>query len=41
MQSTGHCQNIMNGGLRAIGIGYAFNQSSTSGHHWTRDFGGA
>ena len=41
MQSTGHCQNIMNGGLRVIGIGYAFNQSSTYGHYWTQNFGGA
>ena len=41
MQSTGHCQNIMNSGLRVIGIGYAFNQSSTYSHYWTQNFGGA
>ena len=41
MQSTGHCQNIMNSGFRVIGIGYAFNQSSTYGHYWTQNFGGA
>ena len=40
MQSTGHCQNIMNSGLRVIGIGYTFNQSSTYSHYWTQDFGG-
>ena len=41
MQSTGHCQNIMNSRLQVIGIGYAFNQSSTYGHYWTQNFGGA
>jgi uncharacterized protein YkwD len=40
MQSTGHCENIMNSGLRVIGIGYAFNQSSTYRHYWTQNFGG-
>jgi uncharacterized protein YkwD len=41
MQSTGHCQNIMNSGLRVIGIGYDFNQSSTYRHYWTQNCGGA
>jgi len=40
MQSTGHCQTIMNSGSRVTGIGYAFNQSSTYGHYWTQSFGG-
>ena len=39
MQSTGHCENIMNSRSRVIGIGYAFNQSSTHRHYWTQDFG--
>jgi len=40
MQSTGHCENIMSGDLRVIGIGYAFNQSSTYSYYWTQNFGG-
>jgi uncharacterized protein YkwD len=40
MNSAGHCQNIMNGGYRVIGVGYIFNQSSTYRHYWTQNFGG-
>ena len=40
MQSPGHCQNIMNGGFRSTGIGYAFNPSATYRHYWTQAFGG-
>ena len=40
MQSTGHCQSIMNSAFRVIGIGYAFTSSSTYRHYWTQNFGG-
>jgi uncharacterized protein YkwD len=40
MSSSGHCRNIMNGSFRVIGIGYAFNQSSSYRHYWTQSFGG-
>jgi len=40
MQSLGHCQNIMNGAFRVIGIGYASSSSSTYRDYWTGDFGG-
>ncbi len=39
MESPGHCRNIMNPDYRVIGIGYAFDESSTYGHDWTQDFG--
>jgi uncharacterized protein YkwD len=42
MQSTaGHCEAIMNSRYRVIGIGYAFNPSSTYGQYWAQNFGGA
>jgi uncharacterized protein YkwD len=41
MGSTGHCQNIMNGSYRSIGVGYAFRAGSPYGHYWTQDFGGS
>jgi len=40
MASTGHCQNIMNGGFRVAGVGYAYVAGSTYGHYWTLNFGG-
>jgi uncharacterized protein YkwD len=40
MQSTGHCQNIMNGSFHVVGVGYAFNSGSTYRHYWTQNFGG-
>jgi uncharacterized protein YkwD len=39
MTSTGHCNNIMNGGSNETGIGYAFQQGSTYGRYWTQTFG--
>lgn len=38
MESPGHCRNIMNPDYRVIGIGYAFDDSSSFGHYWTQDF---
>ncbi|MDP3278851.1 MAG: CAP domain-containing protein [Deltaproteobacteria bacterium] len=40
MNSPGHCRNIMNGGFRAMGVGYAANPSSQYRHYWTQNFGG-
>jgi len=37
MASTGHCNNIMNGVLREVGVGYY--PGGTYGHYWTQDFG--
>ena len=37
MASTGHCNNIMNGVLRDIGV--AYYPGGTYGHYWTQDFG--
>ena len=37
MNSTGHCNNIMNGVLREVGVGYY--PGGTYGHYWTQDFG--
>jgi len=37
MASTGHCNNIMSGVLKEVGVGdYA---GGTYGHNWTQDFG--
>jgi uncharacterized protein YkwD len=41
MASTGHCQNIMNGSFRAIGVGYAYRAGSQYGSYWTQNFGGS
>ena len=41
MGSTGHCQNIMNGSYRSIGVGYAFRAGSQYGSYWTQTFGGS
>ena len=41
MNSPGHCANIMNGGYRSTGVGYAFSSSSTYRHYWTQTFGGS
>lgn len=37
MASTGHCNNIMNGVLKEIGV--AYYPGGTYGHYWTQDFG--
>lgn len=39
MASTGHCNNIMNGSYKHIGIGYANGPASTYKHYWVQDFG--
>jgi uncharacterized protein YkwD len=40
MSSTaGHCGNIMNPAYEDIGIGVAYDASSTYGWYWTQDFG--
>ncbi|MCY1043702.1 CAP domain-containing protein [Corallococcus sp. bb12-1] len=39
MTSTGHCNNIMNGALKQVGIGYFNAPSSTYRAYWTQDFG--
>jgi uncharacterized protein YkwD len=43
MNSTGHCNNIMNGTYVDIGIGYDFGKSpppsGSYNHWWTQDFG--
>jgi uncharacterized protein YkwD len=41
MGSTGHCQNIMSGSYRSIGVGYAFRAGSAYGAYWTQTFGGS
>jgi len=41
MGSTGHCQNIMSGSYRSIGVGYAFRAGSQYGSYWTQTFGGS
>jgi uncharacterized protein YkwD len=41
MGSPGHCTNIMSAGFRSIGVGYAFQSSSTYRHYWTQNFGGS
>lgn len=38
MASSGHCNNIMNGTYKVIGVGYAYNASSAYKHYWTTDF---
>lgn len=39
MASTGHCNNIMNGALKNIGVGYAYNVNASYDHYWVQDFG--
>jgi uncharacterized protein YkwD len=39
MNSTGHCNNIMNGSFKKLGVGYYYRAGSTYGHYWTQDFG--
>lgn len=39
MNSTGHCNNIMNATLKHLGTGYYYAPSSTYKHYWTQDFG--
>ena len=39
MASTGHCNNIMNGTYKHLGVGYFYGSTSTYKHYWTQDFG--
>ncbi len=39
MDSPGHCENIMNPAYTHLGVGYAYNASSTYKHYWTQNFG--
>jgi uncharacterized protein YkwD len=39
MNSSGHCNNIMNPGLVHLGVGYFYAPTSTYKHYWTQDFG--
>jgi uncharacterized protein YkwD len=39
MNSTGHCNNIMNPSLKHLGVGYYYRSGSPYGHYWTQDFG--
>jgi uncharacterized protein YkwD len=38
VESSGHRANILNPNFRDLGVGYAFNPSSTYLHYWTLDF---
>lgn len=39
MTSTGHCNNIMNGTYKHLGVGYAYKVTATYDHYWVQDFG--
>jgi uncharacterized protein YkwD len=39
MASEGHCQNIMDGELDDIGVGYAIVEDSEWTHYWVQTFG--
>ena len=39
MNSAGHRQNILSSAYCDLGVGYAYNRSSTYDHYWTQDFG--
>lgn len=39
MNSTGHCNNIMDPNFKNLGVGYAYVSTSTYKHYWTQDFG--
>lgn len=41
MESTGHCENIMNPDFRTLGTGYFADPQSEWTHYWTQNFGGA
>ena len=40
MNSPGHCQNIMQGAYRYIGVGYYNAPSGRYRHLWVQNFGG-
>jgi uncharacterized protein YkwD len=39
MASTGHCNNIMNGNFKHLGVGYYYAASAPYRYYWTQDFG--
>lgn len=39
MNSTGHCNNIMDPKLTQLGVGYFYLSGSKYKHYWTQDFG--
>lgn len=39
MQSTGHCENILNPDFQDIGVGYAYSASNQLEHLWVQTFG--
>lgn len=39
MSSTGHCNNIMNGNFKHLGVGYSYSATATYKAYWTQDFG--
>lgn len=39
MNSTGHCNGIMNGQNTRIGVGYSYRAGADYKHYWTLDFG--
>jgi uncharacterized protein YkwD len=39
MNSSGHCNNIMNPSLKNLGVGYFFSGTASFKHYWTQDFG--
>ncbi len=39
LQSPGHCANIMNPAFKELGVGYAYNTSSSYRYYWVQDFG--
>ncbi|MGI9430836.1 MAG: CAP domain-containing protein, partial [Myxococcota bacterium] len=41
MNSTGHRANILNGGLRHIGVGHVQQSGTQYGQYWSQSFGGA
>lgn len=38
MKSTGHCNNIMNGTFKHLGVGYYYSTTGTYRHYWTQSF---
>ncbi len=39
MNSTGHCNNIMNPNYKHLGVGYYNKSTATYKHYWTQNFG--
>ncbi|WP_022800243.1 CAP domain-containing protein [Deinococcus ficus] len=39
LRSPGHCANIMDPGLKDLGVGYIFAAGTDFGHYWVQNFG--